>query len=203
MKTGKSSLNYKLNTPVDPSKSVVEQLFATSTAGTKVPYFVVKGKDFKPDGTARALVYGYGGFLAGQRPAFTSSAYPWLERGGIYVVTNLRGGDEYGETWHEAGMGHKKQNVFDDLYAVLEKIAADKYTRADKITLRGASNGGLLVGAAITRGRSCSGSRCAGCRCSTWCGTTVRQQADVDRRVQSSEGRRLQVDLPRTRRTST
>ncbi len=151
VKTGKSSLNYKLNTPVDPSKYVVEQLFATSKDGTKVPYFVVKGKDFKPDGTARALVYGYGGFLAGQRPAFTSSAYPWLERGGIYVVTNLRGGDEYGETWHEAGMGHKKQNVFDDLYAVMEKLAADKYTRADKITLRGASNGGLLVGAALTQ----------------------------------------------------
>lgn len=86
-----------------------------------------------------------------QKPAFTSSAYPWLERGGIYVVANLRGGGEYGEAWHQAGMGRKKQNVFDDLYAVLEKLSADGYTKSDRIAVRGASNGGLLVGAAVVQ----------------------------------------------------
>jgi prolyl oligopeptidase len=151
VKSGKSQLHYRLKVPVDPSKFAVEQLFATSKDGTRVPYFVVHAKDFKKDGSAKALVYGYGGFLATQKPGFTSSAYPWLERGGIYVVTNLRGGAEYGEAWHEAGMRRKKQNVFDDLYAIMEKLAADGYTKADRIALRGASNGGLLVATAVTQ----------------------------------------------------
>lgn len=151
VKTGVTTLHYRLKTPVDPSKFMVEQLFATSKDGTRVPYFVVRAKDFKMDGSSKALVYGYGGFLVTQKPAFTSSAYPWLERGGIYVVANLRGGGEYGEAWHQAGMGRKKQNVFDDLYAVLEKLAADGYTKSDRIAVRGASNGGLLVGAAVVQ----------------------------------------------------
>lgn len=151
VKTGATTLHYRLKTPVDPSKFMVEQLFATSKDGTRVPYFVVRAKEFKKDGSSKALVYGYGGFLVTQKPAFTSSAYPWLERGGIYVVANLRGGGEYGEAWHQAGMGKNKQNVFDDLYAVLEKLAADGYTKSDRIAVRGASNGGLLVGAAIVQ----------------------------------------------------
>ena len=149
--TGVTTLHYRLKAPVDPSKFMVEQLFATSKDGTRIPYFVVRAKDFKKDGASRALVYGYGGFLVTQKPAFTSSAYPWLERGGIYVVANLRGGGEYGEAWHQAGMGKKKQNVFDDLYAVLEKLSADGYTKSDRIAVRGASNGGLLVGAAVVQ----------------------------------------------------
>ena len=151
VKTGATKLHYRLKTPVDPSKFMVEQLFATSKDGTRVPYFVVRAKEFQKDGSSKALVYGYGGFLVTQKPAFTSSAYPWLERGGIYVVANLRGGGEYGEAWHQAGMGRKKQNVFDDLYAVLEKLAADGYTKSDRIAVRGASNGGLLVGAAVVQ----------------------------------------------------
>ncbi|HEY2370557.1 MAG TPA: prolyl oligopeptidase family serine peptidase [Polyangiaceae bacterium] len=150
VKTGDTKLWFKLNVPVDPSKYVVEQAFAKSKDGTRVPFFVVHGKEQKP-GTIPVLVYGYGGFLAAQKPRFTSSAYPWLERGGAYVVTNLRGGAEYGEPWHQAGMRNKKQNVFDDLKAVLETIVANKITTADHIAVRGASNGGLLVAAAITQ----------------------------------------------------
>jgi prolyl oligopeptidase len=110
----------------------------------------VLGKAQMP-GAIPVLVYGYGGFLATQKPRFTSSAYPWLERGGAYVVANLRGGAEYGEPWHQAGMRAKKQNVFDDLKAVLETIVANKITTADHIAVRGASNGGLLVAAAVTQ----------------------------------------------------
>lgn len=150
VKTGDTKLWFKLNVPVDPSKYVVEQAFAKSKDGTKVPFFVVHGKEQKP-GTIPVLVYGYGGFLATQKPRFTSSAYPWLEHGGAYVVANLRGGAEYGEPWHQAGMREKKQNVFDDLKAVLETIVANKITTADHIAVRGASNGGLLVAAAVTQ----------------------------------------------------
>ncbi len=150
VKSGDTKLWFKLNVPVDPSKYVVEQAFAKSKDGTKVPFFVVHGKEQKP-GAIPVLVYGYGGFLATQKPRFTSSAYPWLERGGAYVVANLRGGAEYGEPWHQAGMRTKKQNVFDDLKAVLETIVESKITTADHIAVRGASNGGLLVAAAVTQ----------------------------------------------------
>ena len=151
MKSGAQSLFYKLKVPVDPAKFAVEQDFAKSKDGTRVPYFVVRPKDFKKDGTAPALLYGYGGFLGTQKPGFTSSIYPWIERGGAYVVANLRGGGEYGEEWHKAGMRTKKQNVFDDLYAIAEKLIADKVTSADKLAVRGASNGGLLVSAAVVQ----------------------------------------------------
>ena len=150
VKSGDTKLWFKLNVPVDPSKYVVEQAFAKSKDGTRVPFFVVHGKEQKP-GAIPVLVYGYGGFLSTQKPRFTSSAYPWLERGGAYVVANLRGGAEYGEPWHQAGMRAKKQNVFDDLKAVLETIVANKITTADHIAVRGASNGGLLVAAAVTQ----------------------------------------------------
>jgi prolyl oligopeptidase len=151
MKTGAQSLFYKLKVPVDPTKLAVEQDFATSKDGTKVPYFIVRPKDFTKDGTAPLLLYGYGGFLGTQKPGFTSSMFPWLERGGVYVVANLRGGGEYGEDWHKAGMRHKKQNVFDDLFAITEKLVADKISSPQKIAVRGASNGGLLVAAAIVQ----------------------------------------------------
>lgn len=151
IKTGATSLHFKVKLPFDASPYAVEQEFATSKDGTKVPYFVVRKKDLPKDGKAPALVYGYGGFLGTQKPYFTSSIVPWLERGGVYVLTNLRGGAEYGEAWHVAGMRHQKQNVFDDLYAILEKISADKLTSASRIAVRGGSNGGLLVGAAWTQ----------------------------------------------------
>lgn len=151
MRTGAQSLFYKLKVPVDPTKFAVEQDFATSKDGTRVPYFLVRPNEVGKDATAPLLLYGYGGFLGTQRPQFTSSIYPWLERGGVYVVANLRGGGEYGEEWHKAGMRRNKQNVFDDLFAVTEKLVRDKWTAPAKLAVRGASNGGLLVGAAIVQ----------------------------------------------------
>ncbi|MFI5298355.1 MAG: prolyl oligopeptidase family protein [Polyangiales bacterium] len=151
VKTGKTSLYHRQKAPVDPTLYVLEQRFATSKDGARVPYFVVRGKDQKLDATTPALLYAYGGFNVSYTPAFTDWAYPWLERGGILVVGNLRGGGEYGEAWHHAGMRTHKQRVFDDLYAIAEQIVADKYTSSDKLVVRGASNGGLLVATAITQ----------------------------------------------------
>jgi prolyl oligopeptidase len=148
VKTGATKVYFKLDVPADPTKFTTDQEFATSKDGTRVPFFVVAPKDVDKK-TAPALVYGYGGFLGTQKPRFTSSAFPWLERGGMYVVANLRGGGEYGEPWHQAGMRHQKQNVFDDLKAVLVKLGEDGVA-PDHIAVRGASNGGLLVAAAIT-----------------------------------------------------
>jgi prolyl oligopeptidase len=151
VRKGEETTFFRVKLPFDPSPYAVEQQFATSKDGTKVPYFVVRRKDVPLDGKAPALVYGYGGFLGTQKPYFTSSVVPWLERGGAYVLTNLRGGAEYGEGWHEGGMRQKKQNVFDDLYAILAKISDDKLTSPSRIAVRGGSNGGLLVGAAWTQ----------------------------------------------------
>ncbi|HVP32468.1 MAG TPA: prolyl oligopeptidase family serine peptidase [Steroidobacteraceae bacterium] len=148
---GGSKLYFKLNVPVDPSKYSVEQEFATSKDGTRVPFFIVAPKTFDKGKGAPTLVYGYGGFLGTQKPRFTSSAYPWLERGGVYIVANLRGGGEYGEKWHQAGMRRSKQNVFDDLKAVLEQVIHEGISSPDRIAVRGASNGGLLVAAAVTQ----------------------------------------------------
>ncbi len=151
VKSGATSTFYKLKVPVDPAKYAVEQLFATSKDGTKVPFFVIHAKDLPKDGSTPAILYGYGGFQAAQTPAFSSSIYPWLERGGVWAVANLRGGSEYGEDWHRQGMRHEKQHVFDDYFAVAEALIAQGYTRADKLAALGGSNGGLLVGAAITQ----------------------------------------------------
>jgi prolyl oligopeptidase len=151
VKSGATKLYFKLEIPIDPSKFTVEQAFAKSKDGTRVPMFIVGPKDRDKTKSVPTLVYGYGGFLATQKPRFTSSAYPWLERGGAYVVANLRGGAEYGEPWHAGGMGHNKQNVFDDLHAVLGELVSEGITTPDRIAVRGASNGGLLVAAAITQ----------------------------------------------------
>jgi prolyl oligopeptidase len=149
--TGKTTTWYKLHVPVDPSKYVVEQAFATSRDGTRIPFFVVRAAGPKPPDGARTLLYGYGGFQAAQTPFFSSSVFPWLERGGAWAVANLRGGSEYGEDWHRQGMGRQKQHVFDDYFAAAEELARQGYTRASKLAALGASNGGLLVGAAITQ----------------------------------------------------
>ena len=151
IKSGATSTFYKLKVPVDPSKYAVEQLFATSKDGTKVPFFVVHAKDLARTGNTPTMLYGYGGFQAAQTPAFSSSIYPWLERGGIWAVANLRGGSEYGEEWHRQGMRHVKQHVFDDYFAVAEELVKEGFTRPDKLGALGGSNGGLLVGAAITQ----------------------------------------------------
>ncbi|HSY21451.1 MAG TPA: prolyl oligopeptidase family serine peptidase [Polyangiaceae bacterium] len=149
--TGNTSTWYRVHVPADPSKYDTEQLFATSRDGTRVPFFVVRARDFQKNGSAPAMLYGYGGFQAAQTPYFASSIFPWLERGGIWVIANLRGGSEYGEAWHRGGMGHAKQNVFDDYFAVAQELIARGYTTADHLAALGGSNGGLLVGAAVAQ----------------------------------------------------
>jgi prolyl oligopeptidase len=113
--------------------------------------FVVRPKGAPKDGTGRLLLYGYGGFQVSETPSFWATVYPWLERGGTFVVTNLRGGGEYGEAWHQAGMKLLKQNVFDDFIAAAEHLVKERYTSPGRMVISGGSNGGLLVGAAATQ----------------------------------------------------
>lgn len=149
--TGKTSSWYRLEVPVDGSRYVVQQLFATSHDGARVPFFVVHARDQRMTQDTPTILYGYGGFQIAQAPVFSSSIFPWLESGGLWVVANLRGGSEYGEEWHRHGMRREKQHVFDDYFAVAEELSRRGYTRPEKIAALGASNGGLLVGAAITQ----------------------------------------------------
>jgi prolyl oligopeptidase len=151
IKTGATSLVSRVKVPVDPSPYTVEQVFYPSKDGTQVSMFIVRRKDLKKDGRSRALLWGYGGFQISETSHFAASIYPWLERGGIYAVPNLRGGSEYGEDWHKHGMLLEKQNVFDDLAAAAQYLAREGYTRADRLAVYGGSNGGLLTGAAITQ----------------------------------------------------
>ncbi|WP_438016539.1 prolyl oligopeptidase family serine peptidase [Sorangium sp. So ce315] len=151
IKTGETSLYTRIDVPVDPSPFTVEQTFFPSRDGTKISMFIVRRRDMKMDGSSRALLYGYGGFQISQTPSFTASMYPWLERGGVYAVANLRGGGEYGEAWHRDGMLLKKQNVFDDFIAAAEHLVREGYTRPERLVVQGGSNGGLLVGAALTQ----------------------------------------------------
>jgi prolyl oligopeptidase len=134
--------------PSDLSRYTVEQKRATSKDGTEVPMFIVRRKDMPLDGDNPTLLYGYGGFNVSLTPAFNPTIVPWLDRGGIYVVANLRGGGEYGEAWHRAGMQGNKQNVFDDFYACAEWLIANKYTSPSRLAIEGGSNGGLLTGVA-------------------------------------------------------
>ncbi len=151
VKDGADSVWFKLEVPVDPTLYEVEQIFFRSKDGTRVPMFVVHAKSTPRDGTAPTLLTGYGGFSASETPTFRRSIFPWLERGGVYVVANLRGGSEYGEAWHRAGMKHEKQHVFDDFIAAAEALVREKITSPDRLAIQGGSNGGLLVGAALTQ----------------------------------------------------
>ncbi len=128
-----------------------KQVFYPSKDGTKVPMFIVHKKGLKLDGTNPTYLYAYGGFNINMTPAFSVARMAWLEQGGIFVMPNLRGGGEYGETWHKGGMLEKKQNVFDDFIAAAEYLIANKYTASDRLAIAGGSNGGLLVGAAMTQ----------------------------------------------------
>jgi prolyl oligopeptidase len=139
------------NIPADTSPYLTEQVFYASKDGTRVPMFITRRRDLVKDGTAPVLLYGYGGFNNATLPAYSASVLAWLEAGGVYAVANLRGGSEYGETWHEAGTKLKKQNVFDDYIAAAEWLIAQRYTSHRRIAALGRSNGGLLVGAAITQ----------------------------------------------------
>lgn len=151
IRDGKTSLWAQLDVPVDTSNMVVEQVWYPSKDGTRISMFLIHRKDIARDGKNPVLLYGYGGFDISLTPSFSSLAAVWLEQGGIYAVTNLRGGGEYGKDWHRAGMLLDKQNVFDDFVAAAEHLIGEGYTSPDKLAIYGRSNGGLLVGAAMTQ----------------------------------------------------
>jgi len=148
----KSALWAKVDAPsIDPSAYDVQQVWYSSKDGTKVPMFVVNKKGIEKNGKNPTLLTGYGGFNISLKPTFNRSMYLWMEHGGIYAVSNLRGGSEFGEDWHRAGMLEKKQNVFDDFIAAGEYLISQKYTDRDHLAIQGGSNGGLLMGAMITQ----------------------------------------------------
>lgn len=149
--TGTSHVFRAVDLPFDPSQFETRQTFVTSKDGTRVPAFIVAKKGLVLDGNNPTLLYGYGGFNVALPPAFSALRVAFLEQGGVYVQANLRGGSEYGEAWHRAGMKEKKQNVFDDAIAVAEWLIAAGYTRPERLAIQGGSNGGLLVGAIMTQ----------------------------------------------------
>jgi prolyl oligopeptidase len=151
IKSGVSSLFRKTETAFNSEAFETKQVFFTSKDGTRVPMFITGKKGFQLDGTNPVLLYGYGGFNIAQTPGFSISNAFWLEQGGLYVVVNLRGGNEYGEAWHEGGMLANKQNVFDDFIGAAEYLIANRYTSKNLLAIRGGSNGGLLVGACMTQ----------------------------------------------------
>jgi prolyl oligopeptidase len=152
LKSGSTTLWAKVDAPgIDPAAYEVEQEWYHSKDGTRVPMFVVSKKGVKKDGQNPTVLTGYGGFNISLTPEFDSDIYLWLEHGGVYAVANLRGGSEFGEDWHRAGMLDKKQNVFDDMIAAAEYLISEKYTDKGHLAIWGGSNGGLLMGAMITQ----------------------------------------------------
>ncbi len=137
--------------PVDPSLVEVKQEWTTSKDGTEVPMFIVHRKGLELDGENPTLLYGYGGFNISMTPSFIATNFPWLEAGGVYVVANLRGGGEFGQSWHRGGMLENKQNVYDDFYAAAEHLIERGYTKPERLAIFGGSNGGLLTGVAVTQ----------------------------------------------------
>jgi prolyl oligopeptidase len=137
--------------PVSFADIEVTREFAVSKDGTKVPLNIIRRKGTKLDGNNPTLLYGYGGYSISMSPNFDFTRRLWFDRGGVYVVANIRGGGEFGEDWHKAGNLTKKQNVFDDFAAAGEYLIKQKWTRPEKLALLGGSNGGLLMGAMITQ----------------------------------------------------
>ncbi|ATB36907.1 prolyl endopeptidase [Cystobacter fuscus] len=151
VKSGQSTVFKAPQVKFDPSQYETEQVFFQSKDGTRVPIFLSHKKGLKWDGTTPTLLYGYGGFNVPLTPGFSVANLVWMEQGGLYAVVNLRGGGEYGREWHEAGTKLRKQNVFDDFIGAAEYLIAQKYTSTPRLAISGRSNGGLLVGAAVTQ----------------------------------------------------
>jgi prolyl oligopeptidase len=149
--TGKTNIFAASKVPFTSDKYEVRQVFYKSKDGTSVPMFISSRKGLKRDGSAPALLWAYGGFNVSLTPTWNPEYAWWIEQGGFYAQPNLRGGGEYGENWHKAGMFEKKQNVFDDFYAAAEYLIDNHYTTAEHLAIRGRSNGGLLMGAAMTQ----------------------------------------------------
>jgi prolyl oligopeptidase len=149
--SGKRDIFAQTKVPFDSSQYELKQVFYQSKDGTRIPMFIAGKKGLKQDGTERLLMTGYGGFDVGMTPEWNPAWAWWIEEGGWFALPNLRGGDEYGEHWHEQAMFEKKQNVFDDFFAAAEYLVANKYTSPEHFAIRGRSNGGLLMGAAITQ----------------------------------------------------
>ncbi|HLE61890.1 MAG TPA: prolyl oligopeptidase family serine peptidase, partial [Pyrinomonadaceae bacterium] len=151
MVTGKSTIFRQPKVDFNAAAYETRQVFYTSKDGVKLPMFITYKKGLKLDGSNPAYLYAYGGFNISLTPAFSVGNLVWMEMGGVYAQPNLRGGGEYGEQWHQAGMKLKKQNVFDDFIAAAEWLIANKYTSTSKLAVGGGSNGGLLVGAVMTQ----------------------------------------------------
>ncbi|RUO31578.1 S9 family peptidase [Aliidiomarina sedimenti] len=149
--SGDAELYFAAETTFDPENYVSEQVFYTSKDGTRIPMIISYRKDLQRDGSNPTMLYGYGGFNVSLTPSFSVTNAVWMDLGGIYAVPNIRGGGEYGQAWHQAGIRTSKQNVFDDFIAAAEYLVEEDYTSADKLALRGGSNGGLLVGAVMTQ----------------------------------------------------
>jgi prolyl oligopeptidase len=151
IESGKSTLFKKIANHFKSEDFETKQVFYPSKDGVQIPMFIISKKGIKLDGNNPTLLYGYGGFNISLTPSFSVSRMLFLEQGGIYVVANLRGGGEYGETWHQAGMLEKKQTVFDDFIYAAKYLIENKYTSSNKLAIHGGSNGGLLVGACMTQ----------------------------------------------------
>ncbi|MDF1808579.1 MAG: prolyl oligopeptidase family serine peptidase [Phycisphaerales bacterium] len=149
--TGERELWARPNVPVDPSTIEVSQVWYDSKDGTPVSMFLVHKKGIELNGKNPTILYGYGGFDISMTPYFSSTMFPWYENGGVYAVANLRGGGEYGNAWHEAGMLDQKQNVFDDFIAAGEWLIDNGYTNPQQLGIAGGSNGGLLTGATVVQ----------------------------------------------------
>lgn len=149
--SGESSLYIESGADFDPDNYVSEQIFYTSKDGTEIPMIISYRKGLERDGSNPTILYGYGGFNVSLTPSFSVINAVWMDMGGVYAVPNIRGGGEYGRTWHEGGIQLNKQNVFDDFIAAAEYLIDENYTSSEKLALRGGSNGGLLVGAVMTQ----------------------------------------------------
>jgi prolyl oligopeptidase len=150
-KIGKTEVFAKPTVPFDSSQYEVKQVFYKSKDGTRVPMFISSKKGVKQNGHTPTLMFAYGGFLVNMTPSWNPEWAWWMEQGGFYAQPNLRGGGEYGEKWHQAGMFEHKQNVFDDFFAAAQYLTDEKYTDTKHLAIRGRSNGGLLMGVAMTQ----------------------------------------------------